>query len=172
MPTLELPNLAQINWAKQTTPAPIAIPPTGAPISQQSQAQTCPNPCSCQPGLSLSVEQGATLNSQIALVIKDANGVTQPVDITGFEFQFTAKTDPAIADSDPSVVKVDWTETTTAAQGTTWLTIPSNITAAMQPMPYFYQVRMVQSPSSPSPIVTPLFNGPLSVIQPISMRHQ
>jgi hypothetical protein len=170
MPTLELPNLAAITYQKQTTPPPIAIARTGAPITSQSQAQSAP-PAYCQPGLNLCVEQGATLSSQIALVVKDAAGVTQPVDITGNEFQFTAKTSPSVPDTDPSVIKINWTEIATPTQGTTWLTVPSNVTATMQPIPYFYQVRMVQSPTSPSPIVTPLFNGSLIVTQPVSTRY-
>jgi hypothetical protein len=161
MPTLEMPNLAAIRYQTQSQPAP---------IGSSSQAST-PAPCvSCQPGLNLCVEQGATLSSQIALTVKDANGNIQPVDITGAKFQFTAKTDPNLPDTDPTVVMIDWSETSTPTQGTTWLVVPSNITEDMQLVPYFYQQRMVQSPTSPSPIVTPLFSGTLTVIQPVSSR--
>jgi hypothetical protein len=170
MPTLEIPNLAAITYQKQTTPPPIAIARTGSPIPAQSQPQSAPSAC-CQPGLNLCVEQGATLSSQIALVVKDANDVTQPVNITGFQFQFTAKTSSSVPDTDPSVIEINWTETVTPTQGTTWLIVPSNVTVTMQPIPYFYQVRMVQSPTSPSPIVTPLFNGTLIVTQPVSTRY-
>jgi hypothetical protein len=159
MPTLDLPNLAAIRYQTMSQPAPIG-PSQAAP----------PVPCSCQPGFNLCVEQGATLSSQIALTVKDSNGNIQPVDITGNKFEFTAKTDPNLPDTDPTVIKVDWTETKTPTQGTTWLVIPSDITVAMQLVPYFYQVRMVQSPTSPSPTVTPLFSGTLTVIQPVSSR--
>jgi hypothetical protein len=165
MPTLEMPNLAALNYQKWLTPAPITA---GTPIGPTQQPPQCPP--GCQPGLNLCVQQGATLSSQIALTVKDANGNTQPVDITGFQFEFTAKTDVNLPDTDPSVVKVNWTETTTPTQGTTWLVVPSNLTASMQLVPYFYQVWMVQSPTSPAPIVTPLFNGTLTVVQPVSTR--
>lgn len=174
MPTLEVPNLAQIRYQKQLSPPPITsqsqnqpvVPPGNPPWQAQGQC-----PPGCQPGLNLSVQQGATLSSQIALVVKDANGNTQSVDITGFQFEFTAKTDINLPDTDPSVIEVNWTETTTPTQGTTWLVVPSSLTAGMQLVPYFYQVWMIQSPTSPTPIVTPLFSGTLTVIQPVSTRH-
>ena len=145
---------------------PVSINSTSPPPSNTSSQ------CSsgCQPGLSLCIQQGATLSSQIALTVKDANGNTQPVNITGFEFEFTAKMDINLPDTDPSVVEVNWTETTTPLQGTTWLIVPATLTATMQLVPYFYQVWMVQSPTSPAPIVTPLFNGTLTVVQPVSTR--
>jgi hypothetical protein len=161
MPTLEMPNLAAIRYQTQSQPAP---------IGSSSPASPAAAPCSCQPGLNLCVEQGATLSSQIALTVKDSSGNIQPVDITGAKFEFTAKTDPNLPDTGPTVVKVDWTETSTPTKGTTWLVVPSNITKVMQLLPYFYQQRMVQSPTSPSPTVTPLFSGTLTVIQPVSSR--
>ena len=164
MPTLELPNLAAYNYQKLMTPPRVTVQGQSQPAS--STASTC---SSCQPGLQLCVEQGATLSSQIALTVKDANGITQPVDITGNQFEFTAKTNINLPDTDPSVVEVDWTETATPTQGTTWLIIPSTVTATMQVVPYFYQVRMIQSPTSPTPIVTPLFSGTLTVVQPVSV---
>lgn len=170
MPTLDLPNLAAIRYYKQISPPPVTSQSSNQPVGAQTQSQstTC---ASCQPGLQLCVEQGATLTSGIALTIKDANGVTQPVDITGNEFEFTAKTDIDLPDTDPSVVQIDWTETFTPTQGTTTLVIPSDVTVTMQAVPYFYQLRMIQSPTSPEPIVTPLFSGTLTVIQPVSARY-
>jgi hypothetical protein len=165
MPTLDLPNLAAIRYQTQMQPAPIGPSSVSAPQSPSPPVQ-----CSCQPGLNLCVEQGATLSSQIALTVKDSSGNIGPVDITGAKFEFTAKTNPNLPDTDPTVIKVDWTETSTPTKGATWLVVPSNITAAMQLAPYFYQQRMVQSPTSPSPIVTPLFSGTLTVIQPVSSR--
>lgn len=166
MPTLDLPNLAAIRYQTMIQPAPIGPSGTSAPQNPSSPTVQC----SCQPGLNLCVEQGATLSSQIALTVKDSSGNIQPVDITGNKFEFTAKTDPNLPDTDPTVVTVDWTESNTPTQGTTWLVIPSNVTATMKPVPYFYQQRMVQSPTSPSPIVTPLFSGTLTVVQPVSSR--
>jgi hypothetical protein len=165
MPSLDMPNLAAIRYQVQRTP----IGPSSGSVPL-SPSQAPPAPCSCQPGLNLCVEQGATLSSQIALTVKDSSGNIQPVNITGNKFEFTAKTDPNLPDTDPTTVKVDWTETNTPTQGTTWLIVPANVTATMQLVPYFYQVRMVQSPTSPSPIVTPLFSGTLTVIQPVSSR--
>jgi hypothetical protein len=172
MPTLDLPNLAAISYQKQTTPPPIAVSRQPVPIGSQAQGTTTTTPAtSCQTGFNLCIEQGATLSVPIAVTIKDTNGVTQPVDITGNKFQFTAKTSPSVPDTDPSVVKVDWTETNTPTQGKTYLVVPSDVTTTMQAIPYFYQLRMVQSPTSPSPVVTPLFSGTLSVVQPISTRY-
>jgi len=175
MPTLDLPNLAAISYQKQTTPPPIAIAPTGAPISSQAQAQSTPASGSttaptqsCAPSsFNLAVEQGATLSSQITIQIQDANGVLQPVNITGYQFQFTAKIDPSLPDNDPSVVMINWQETSTPTQGVTWLVIPAASTQAMQAVVYYYQIRMV----SPSAVVTPLANGTLTIVQPISSRY-
>src|SRR5215472_577264 len=172
MPTLELPNLAAYRYQSQSSPPPIARPGPYTPIgpAQPPQSQTQTTGCA-PPGLNLCVQQGATLSSNIVLIIKDANGVSQPLDITGNLFQFTAKTNLSLPDTDPTVIKVDWTETTTPKQGSTWLIVGSAITATMQLVPYYYQVRMIQSPTSASPIVTPLFNGTLTVIQPVSPRY-
>jgi hypothetical protein len=106
------------------------------------------------------------------LTVTDTNGVKQPVDITGNKFEFTAKTNISLPDTDPSVIKINWTETVTNKQGSTWLNVPSNVTATMQLVPYFYQVWMVQSPTSPTPIVTALFSGTLTVVQSVSTRNQ
>lgn len=168
MPTLDLPNLAEITWAKQTTPPPIANP-AGVPIgpSPSSAASAPPAQTACQSSWNLAVEQGATLSSQITIQIQDANGVLQPVNVTGYSFQFTAKTDPTLPDSDPSVVMINWHETNTPTQGVTWLVIPANVTQNMQPVVYYYQIRMV----SPSSVVTPVANGTLTIVQPISSRY-
>jgi hypothetical protein len=109
----------------------------------------------------LQVEQGATLSSQITLTLDGA-----PVDITGATFEFTAKLDTALPDSDPSVVMVDWSETSTPTQGITWMIIPAATTLNMSIAAYSYQVRMVSS----SGVVTPLFNGALTLVQPVSPR--
>ena len=117
--------------------------------------------CPCAKVYNLQVEQGATLTSQITLKL---DGV--PVNITGCKFQFTGKLDPTLPDTDPSVVMVDWTETTTPTQGITWLVIPAATTAAMMIDAYTYQVRMVGSGG----VVTPLFGGTLTIVQPVSPR--
>jgi hypothetical protein len=176
MPTLEVPNLAKLQLDQIASPPPIARPgpwipitAAGNPVNGSSQSQTQPQGCT-PPGLNLCVYQGATLTSTIKLTLTDINGVVQPVNITGNLFQFTAKLNTSLPDTDPTVVKVDWTETNTPTQGITALVVPANITATMQLVPYFYQVWMIGSPTSPSPIVTPLFNGTLTVLQPVSSR--
>jgi hypothetical protein len=88
------------------------------------------------------------------------------VDVTGAEFQFTAKVDPTLPDTDPSTVMVDWQETNTPTQGITWLQIDASITQTMQPVAYAYQIRM----TSASGVVTPLVKGTLTIIVPISSR--
>jgi hypothetical protein len=121
-----------------------------------------PDPCACARTFNLQCEQGATLSSKITLTLDGA-----PVDVTGGEFQFTAKTDPALPDSDPSTVMINWQETTTPTQGITWLVIPADTTMAMQTLGYSYQVRFVSN----SGVVSPLFKGTLTIVQPISPRH-
>jgi hypothetical protein len=165
MPSLDLPNLAEITQQKQTTPPPIAMAFSGTPIVQATP--TTPPTQTCAPSsFNLAVEQGATLSSQITIQLQDANGVLQPVNITGYNFQFTAKIDPNLPDSDPSTVMINWQETNTPTQGVTWLVIPAATTQAMQAAVYYYQIRM----KSPSAVVTPVANGTLTIVQPISSR--
>ena len=141
---------ANYPWPTDTTPPPSTVP-----------AQTC----SCQQTVAYSCELGETFSSQIKLTITDSSQtppVTSPIDLTGTTFQFTAKPDPTLPDSDPSTVMIDWQETATPQQGTTWLTIPAATTAAMQLVAYTIQVRMV----SPSGVVTALVAGSITITQP------
>jgi hypothetical protein len=123
--------------------------------------------CTCTGSAALSVEQGQTLKTQMTVTVNDAvTGLPTPVDITGHQFQFTAKPTYDTADDDPATVKVDWYETNTPTQGITYLQVAAAVTATMQAIAYPYQVRMV----SPSGIVSPLTKGTLTVIQPLSAR--
>lgn len=140
---------------------PIARNKWPAPTASSSGSAS-PTSCECSRTFNLACEQGATLSSQITITLNGA-----PVNVTGGTFQFTAKTDPSLPDSDPSVVKIDWTETATPAAGTTWLVIPAATTASMQVTGYSYQVRFVSS----SGVVTPIVKGVLTIVQPISSRH-
>jgi hypothetical protein len=135
------------------------LPPVPRTLILPRDASTPPQPdaCACNRVYNLAVQQGVDLNSQITIAL---NGV--PVDVTGAEFQFTAKTDPTIPDDDPSTVKVDWQETNTPTQGITWLKVPAATTQVMQPVGYVYQVRMVASTG----VVTALFNGTLTILVP------
>ena len=169
MPTLELENLAAYSRQKQITPPPIANP-AGTPIGVTTTPGTPPCYSGQPPYLNLVCYQGQTLTVGIALIVKDINGVSQPVDITGAKFEYTAKTSLNLPDTDPSVVMVDWTETTTPTKGTTSLVVPADVTDDMALVPYYYQVWMIQSHTSASPIVTPLFNGTQTMVQPVSMR--
>jgi len=164
MPSLDLENLAAYRFQKKTTPPPIANP-VASPIAPAS-SPTPPTQTSCQTSFNLAVEQGATLSTQITIQIQDVNGVLQPVNITGYQFQFTAKTDPSLPDTDPTVVKIDWQETNTPTQGITWLVVPAATTQSMQAVVYYYQIRMI----SPSNVVTPVASGTLTIVQPISSR--
>src|ERR1700758_4637191 len=95
MPSLDMPNLAAIRYQTQIQRTPVGPSSANVPVTPSTTTPSPPvQPCSScgPPGLNLSVEQGATLSSQLALTVKDANGNTQPLDITGFEFLFTAKT--------------------------------------------------------------------------------
>jgi len=150
--------------ATSTMSLPVFVPRS----SSSSSSSASGTPCACSKTYNLTVEQGATLSSQITLSITDkTTGVKSPVDVTGANFQFTAKLDINQPDSDPGTIKVDWQETSTPTQGITWLKIPATITFDMELAGYSYQVRMVSS----SGVVTPLFKGTLTVTQPVSARH-
>jgi hypothetical protein len=127
----------------------------------QAQSTEPADSCSCNTTYNLATEQGATLSSRIKITL-DA----QPVDVTGSTFQFTAKPSIDVADSDPSTVKIDWQETNTPTSGMTWLVVPALVTASMQLIAYVYQIRMVSSGG----IVTPIANGSLTIVQPVSSR--
>jgi hypothetical protein len=147
-----MPSAALPSWTTQALPR-VAFRSTPSPPS---------DPCACSRTYNLQCEQGATLSSKITLTL---NGV--PVDVTGGHFQFTAKLDPSLPDSDPSTIKIDWQETSTPTQGVTWLVIPADTTSTMQVAGYSYQVRLVSSGG----VVTPLVKGMLTILQPISARH-
>jgi hypothetical protein len=136
------------------------VPPR-TPARTDTSSPPAPAPCECSSLYNLQVEQGATLSSQITITLDGA-----PVDITGSEFQFTAKLDINDADNAPTTVEVDWQETSTPAQGITSLVIDAATTQTMQLIGYSYQVRMVSS----SAVVTPLFKGVLTIVQPVSSR--
>jgi hypothetical protein len=136
-------------------PAPFASPVVPLPAST----------CTCTKTAALTVQRGATLSTKITLTVTDMSvtpPVTTPVDITGNEFQFTAKPTQDTPDDDPTTVKIDWSETTTPQQGITWLKIPAATTQNMMDVSYVMQVRMVSS----SGVVTPLVGGSLTVTEP------
>jgi hypothetical protein len=126
-----------------------------------STPATSPDPCACANTYSLQVEQGATLSSKITITLNAA-----PVDVTGAQFQFTAKVNASDDDEAPTTVEIDWQETNTPTQGTTWLVIPAGTTQTMQLVGYSYQIRMVSSGG----VVTPIARGVLTIVQPVSSR--
>jgi hypothetical protein len=145
---------------------PQISPSTYSPLNLPAQRDTtappaAPAPCDCSNTYNLQVEQGATLSSQITITLNGAE-----VDVTGSEFQFTAKVDPSYLDSDPTTVEIDWQETNTPTLGQTWLVVPAATTQTMQLIGYSYQVRMVSSSS----VVTPIARGILTIVQPVSSR--
>jgi hypothetical protein len=144
------------------------IPQGVALTSTPVPAQTC----SCEKSVAYSCERGETFSSQITLTLTDSSvtpPVKNPIDLTGSTFQFTAKPSQDTPDNDPATIIVDWQETTTPLQGTTWLTIPAATTHNMQTIAYVIQVRMV----SPSGVVTPLVAGSLTITEPpASARYQ
>jgi hypothetical protein len=163
--TLENPPVPPYPIARQNWPLPYQQ-------LQPQQAATTPpppSPCACVQGAALTVQQGATLSTKLTLTVTDSSKtppVTTPVDVTGNTFQFTAKVDPTYLDTDPTTIKIDWTETSTPTQGITWLVVPAATTQNMQTIAYAMQIRMKSS----SGVVTPLVQGTLTVTQPISAR--
>jgi hypothetical protein len=139
------------------------IPPLTNLSNSVSAPPASPDPCACACAntYNLQCEAGATLSSQITITLNAA-----PVDITGSEFQFTAKVDPTYADNDPTTIEIDWQETNTPTLGQTWLVIPAATTQTMQLIGYSYQIRMVSS----SAVVTPIVRGMLTIVQPVSTR--
>jgi hypothetical protein len=164
--TLENPPVPPYPIAKQNWPFPY----------QQLQPQQAatpppppPSPCACTQGAALTVQEGATLSTKLTLTVTDSSKtppVTTPVDVTGNTFQFTAKVDPTYLDTDPTTIKIDWTETSTPTQGITWLVVPAATTQNMQTIAYAMQIRMKSS----SGVVTPLVQGTLTVTKPVSAR--
>jgi len=133
----------------------------------QQQSSSSAQSCTCPPTVALAVEQGATLSTKLTLTWTDPDtGVTSPVDITGATMQFTCKVDETHSDSDPTTIKIDWTETVTPTQGITYLVVPAATTQTMQAIAYVFQIRMKSS----SGVVTPLLSGTLTVTVPISSR--
>jgi hypothetical protein len=162
--TLENPPVPPYPIAKLRSPYPY----------QQSQAQQAlapplPDACACTQGAALTVQRGATLSTKLTLTVTDSSKtppVSVPVDVTGATFQFTAKVDPTYLDTDPTTIKIDWTETSTPTQGITWLVVPAATTQNMQTIAYAMQIRMKSS----SGVVTPLVQGTLTVTEPVSAR--
>jgi hypothetical protein len=142
--------------------------PAIAPLAQKPSSRNATPPlpatassCTCANTYNLQVEAGATLSSQITITLDAA-----PVDVTGAEFQFTAKLNATDDDAAPTTVQIDWQETATPTQGITWLVIPAATTQTMQLVGYSYQIRMVSS----SGVVTPIVHGALTITQPVSSR--
>jgi len=128
-------------------------------------SSTAASTCTCTRTAALTVQRGATLLTKITLKITDNSvtpPVTAPVDITGCEFQFTAKPTQDTPDDDPKTVKIDWQETSTSLEGYTWLVVPAVTTQDMDDLSYVMQIRMVSS----SGVVTPLVGGSLTVTEP------
>lgn len=137
------------------------VNPTFNPALTPVEASTC----TCTRTAALSVQRGATLSTQLKLTVTDKTvtpPAKSPVDITGTEFQFTAKPAQDTPDDDPLTVMVDWFETSTPQQGITWLVVSAATTQTMLAVSYVMQVRMVSS----SGVVTPLVGGSLTVTEP------
>lgn len=169
--TIKRDTLSSVAVSSQSMSTALSAPPVPRavfPISRATQQNSTSVPaqtCTCTKTVAYSCERGATFSSEIKLSITDSSvtpPVTSPVDLTGSTFQFTGKPDPSLPDSDPSTVLVDWKETTTPQQGTTWLVIPAATTHDMQTVAYTMQVRMV----SPSGVVTPLVAGSITITEP------
>jgi hypothetical protein len=141
------------------------VPWTTNPRSTQPNGTVPAQTCSCTKTVAYSCERGATFSSEIQLSITDSSltpPVTSPVDLTGSTFQFTGKPSQDTPDNDPAAIIVDWQETTSPLDGSTWLTVPAATTHDMQTIAYVIQVRMV----SPSGVVTPLVAGTLTITEP------
>jgi hypothetical protein len=145
--------------------------PRAMSAGTQSNGTVPAQTCTCEQTVAYSCERGETFSSEIRLSITDSSvtpPVKSPVDLTGSTFQFTAKPDPSLPDTDPSTVIIDWQETNTPLQGTTWLKIPAATTHDMQVVAYTMQVRMV----SPSGVVTPIAAGTITITEPpVSARY-
>lgn len=96
------------------------------------------------------------------------SGTTIPVDLTNAWLRATAKTNINLPDTDPTVVKVDWQETTTPTYGKTWFTIPATQTVPMVVGPYNFEIRLIGAALLPA--VTPIVTGVITVLQPVSSR--
>lgn len=123
-------------------------------------------------GTTLTISSPCTAaGTGVAIIV----GAQVPVNLTGITFLFTAKTSKTLADTDPTTIKFNWTETSTPLLGQTFLQLSDTQTAGMSisgPQPqggtnpaYFYQVWMYQAPS-----LTPVLEGVITVTQSVSTR--
>ena len=116
------------------------------------------------------IGQGATLEAPFTVAV---NG--QAVDITNSSFRSTIKQDYAVPDSDPTVIKIDWTGSGSIpgsnglpGLGKTMLRIPGDTTRDMMVGKWYGQVRGQDVPNLPD--VTDLYFYTLDIRQVVSNR--
>ena len=116
------------------------------------------------------IGQGATLEAPFTVAV---NG--QAVDITDSFFRSTIKQDYSVPDSDPTVIKIDWTGGSNPGSrfapsglGQTVLVIPDDTTRDMAVGKWFGQVRGENVPSLPQ--VSDLYFYTLDIRQVVSSR--
>jgi hypothetical protein len=111
------------------------------------------------------IGQGATLEAPFTVAV---NG--QAADITHSSFRSTIKQDYAVPDSDPTVIKIDWTGagSNPGSNGQTKLIIPDGTTRSMAVGKWYGQVRGENIPNLPA--VTDLFFYTLDISQVVSNR--
>jgi hypothetical protein len=97
-------------------------------------------------------------------------GAQVAVNLTGATFLFTAKTSKTLADSDPTAVKVNWSETSTPLLGQTNLVITDTTTAGMLVSPTFYYYQIWGSGLTGYPPLFPIQEGLITVTQSVSTR--
>jgi len=107
------------------------------------------------------ITKGDTTN--IVLTVQNTSGTG--IDITGYTFFFTAKTNNTDADANAVLTK-DVTTHTTPASGITAINLTAGSTGSVSPGRYYYDIQMKDTSAN----ITTLISGFLTVNQDITQR--
>ena len=109
------------------------------------------------------ISQGASLEVHILVLV---NGV--PADLTEAYFLSTLKSDMSLPDTDPTVIKIDWTEGSNPASGLTTYVLPPDRTHDMIPAIWHGLIRAGNVPQLPQ--ICDLVGLTVIVTEPVSAR--
>jgi hypothetical protein len=109
------------------------------------------------------ISQGASLEVPILVLVNGA-----PADLTNANFLSTLKSDLSLPDTDPTVIKIDWTEGSNPTSGLTRYILPPETTFAMTPALWHGLIRGENVPELPS--VCDLVQLTVILTEPVSAR--
>jgi len=109
------------------------------------------------------ISQGESLEVPILVLV---NG--QPADLTNVQFYSTLKSDPNLADTDPTVIMIDWQEGSNPKSGLTKWKVPPARTQTMIVATWKGLIRAANVPGLPQ--MSDLVNAYIIVHEPVSSR--